>query len=162
MDYYFSTKDERAQIWDKLYKTIKNDTFYFMTGPHGIGKTFTLLGFLWHVGSNPSIHYIYINLDILSREKNFIQIIFYEAKNLFDSIEEYISAFKYVQKNLKIDDQLYPLIDTFNYLNKKILSTVICLIEYIDSNKNNKKSEDKYVIIIDQFKYINDLDNNSN
>ena len=161
MDYYFSTRDIRAQIWDKLYKIINNDTFYFMTGPHGIGKTFTLLGFLWHVGSTPFIHHIYINLDILSQDKNFIQIIFYEAINLFDNIEEYISAFKYVQKNLKFYDLINPLINTFNYLNNQILSIVICLIEYIDSIKNNKKSEDKYVIIIDQFKYINDLDNNT-
>ena len=161
MDYYYSSDDERAQIWDKLYRTIKKDTFYFLTGPHGIGKTFTLLGFLWHVRSFPYIHYIYINLDILSREKNFIQIIFYEAINLFDSIEEYKSAFKYVQNNLKFGDLIYSLMDTFNYLNRQILSTVICLIEYIDSNKSNKESKDKYVIIIDQFKYINDLDKNS-
>ena len=115
-----------------------NDKFYFMTGPHDIGKTLTLLGFLWSYGKASFIHYIYINLDALIKEKNVIQIFFYEAINLFDNITEYISAFKYVQNHLKFYDLKNSLMDTFNYLNKQILSIVICLIEYIDSIKNTK------------------------
>ena len=142
LDYYNFIQSNRAKLWAKLDKIIKKDECFFFTGPHGIGKTFTLLGFLTF-NNNKNFHYIYINLDILYKEKNYMNIIFYEARNLFESIEEFLSAFKYIQNNLK-----YP-----NFDDDGILLTIIQLIHYINEIKKNNH---KYTFFIDQFKYIND------
>ena len=131
----------------KIEQIIGNDGCFFFTGPHGIGKTFTLLGFLNFI-KYENYHHIYINLDILYNEKNYMNIIFYEARNLFESMEELISAFKYVENNL-----IYPNFSSFDHIDDGILLTIIQLIEYISKKKNKNH---KYIFVIDQFKYIND------
>ena len=158
MKFYYNDKDIRAQLIMKLKKAIRAGLFYCISGPHGIGKTFTLLNFLEHQ-EKERFHYIYINLDILKKEKNKMEILFYEAKNLFENHQQYISAFEYVKKNLKIPSLLYPMINFLETLKDVILLTVICLIEYIDNEIKNDNSI--YAIVIDQFKYINDTDYNS-
>ena len=147
LNYYNNIQSNRAKLWSKIEKIIGNDECFFFTGPHGIGKTFTLLGFLNFV-NNENYHHIYINLDILYKEKNYMNIIFYEARNLFESKEELLSAFNYVENNL-----IYPNFSSFDHIDDGILLTIIQLIEYI--NKNKKKNH-KYIFVIDQFKYIND------
>ena len=61
MKFYYNDKDIRAQLIMKLKKAIRTGLFYCITGPHGIGKTFTLLNFLEHQ-EKEKFHYIYINL----------------------------------------------------------------------------------------------------
>ena len=158
MKYYYKETDIRAQLTMILKTIIENGDFYCMTGPHGVGKTFTLLGFLSHY-KKEGFYYIYINLDVLDKEKNKMEILFYEAKNLFETKEQYISAFKYVKENLKIFSLTYPMLNFLDNLEDEILSTVICLIEYIDNKIENKNNI--YTIVIDQFKYRNDTDYNS-
>lgn len=148
MDYYRSSQDKRYYLWLEFHETVENSDSFFFTGPHGIGKTFSLLGFL-NIYNNSNFHYIYINLDILNKEKDFMKILFYEARNLFSNEEEYISAFRYLEKNLK-----YPFFDSLKKLSKDILLPVFYLMEYIISLKKN--NSEKYVIVIDQFKYIDD------
>ena len=158
MIFYNKDTDIRALLITKLQKVIKNGDFYCMTGPHGVGKTFTLLGFLTHY-KKEGFYYIYINLDVLDKEKNKMEILFYEAKNLFETKEQYISAFKYVKENLKLFSLTYPTINFMENLEDAILPTVICLIEYIDNKIENKNNT--YTIVIDQFKYRNDTDYDS-
>lgn len=158
MKFYYKETDIRALLITKLQKVIKNGDFYCMTGPHGVGKTFTLLGFLSQQ-KKEGFYYIYINLDVLDKEKNKMEILFYEAKNLFETKEQYISAFKYVKENLKIFSLTYPTINFLENLEDAILPTVICLIEYIDNKIENKNNI--YTIVIDQFKYRNDTDYDS-
>ena len=151
IDYFYSINDLRGYLWFRLEKIINKNECFFMTGPHGIGKTFTLLGFLIF-NKNKNYHYIYINLDILSQEKNFLKIIFYEAKNLFDNVEEYIKAFKYIEKSIE-----YPTFNSLEEIGNGILLTISYLIEYIDGIKINKIKDSKYIIVIDQFKYLDDI-----
>ena len=158
MIFYYKETDMRAQLTMILKNIIRNGDFYCMTGPHGVGKTFTLLGFLAHQ-KKERFYYIYINLDVLDKEKNKMEILFYEAKNLFETEEQYISAFKYVKENLKIFSLTYPTINFSENLEDAILPTVICLIEYIDNKIESKNNI--YTIVIDQFKYRNDSDYNS-
>lgn len=148
MDYYYTIYDQRFHLWLEFGTIIDGNKSFFFTGPHGIGKTFSLLGFLAFYNES-KFHYIYINLDILNKEEDFMKILFYEARNLFSNVEEYISAFKYLEKNLK-----YPFFDSLDELGKDILLPVFYLMEYIISIKKNIL--EKYVIVIDQFKYIDD------
>ena len=154
-DYYYSDGDERTEIIKYLCNIEKKGKTYFMTGPHGIGKTFTLLAFIT-INKPKEMRYIYLNLDILKNENNNMMIFFYEARNLFDNLEEYINAFKYVQENLKMASLKNQRANIFNNLKDELLSIVLCLIEYIDLNKSKKYPNLRFSIIIDQFKYIND------
>ncbi len=154
-DYYYTAGDKRSKIIKYLFNIVKKGKTHFITGPHGIGKTFTLLAFLAY--SKPKeIRYIYLNLDILKKEKNKMMIFFYEARNLFDNEEEFINAFKYIQDNLKMSSLKSQRKNFFLNLKDELLSIVICLVEYIDLEKSKKNPNLMFAIIIDQFKYIND------
>ena len=148
MDYYYSKYDQRYYLWLKFDEIINKDSCYFFSGPHGTGKTFSLLGYL-NFNKKPKFHYIYYNLDIINKTKDFMKIFCYEARNLFTDVKEFISAFQYLKDNLR-----YPLFDHIEGLKKYILLPVLYLMKYIISL--HKNIEEKYVIIIDQFKYIGD------
>lgn len=155
MKYYWNSV--RGNFFQKLAKTKDTIDYYFITGPHGIGKTFCLLGYLKYVEKEPSL---YINLDILSNSNNYMEIIFYEARNFFDSFNEMDDAFKYIQQNLFL-----PILETYSIKTSKkidngILRCVQCLLEYYDKKKIHQKAE-KIIIVVDQFKYINDNENNT-
>lgn len=152
MDFYYSENDLRAEIIKELKTIIQDDVCYFMTGPHGTGKSFTLLGFLSFEAEN-HFKYIYINLDILKNSKNKMEILFYEARNLFDNEDDYLSAFNYIKKNLKINFKYFPNKEFFLNLDFAFFPIILCLVDYLDGNKKNQM---KYVIVIDQFKYRND------
>ena len=86
-----------------------------------------------------------------------MEILLYEAKNLFKNEKDYISAFKYLKDTLNIPSLLFPLsINFLDGLHEEILLIIIHLIEYIDLNI--EKDNTKYAIVIDQFKYENDSD----
>ena len=158
-DYYYSNKDRRYTFIRFFSNIVKNGKTYFMTGPHGIGKTITLLAFIAY--SKPvQMRYIYVNLDILKKEKNKMMIFFYEARNLFDNEEEFINAFKYVQAKLKMPSLKITRKNFFKTIKDEILSIVMCLIEYIDLEKSKKNPDLIFAIIIDQFKYSNDEEYN--
>ena len=154
MVFFYSENDSRYKLMSDLTGIIQKRKTYFFTGPHGTGKTFTLLCFPIY-NHIKNFHYIYINLDILSREKNYMEILFYEAKNLFDTIEEYIDSFEYVKNNLKIselqDNDI--AIEDINEYDNGIILTIICLINYIKEIAKNKINLGYYAIIIDQFRY---------
>jgi len=152
MVYYSTASCNRVQLILKLRKISNNGEVLFFTGPHGIGKTFTLLSFLTIL--EPNINYIYINLDILTREKNNMKVLLEEAKNLFQEENEYISAFEYVKNNMIISDLESRDLYFLSSLNSELLSTVIYLIDYIELKIKNP--ENKYLIVIDQFKYETD------
>ena len=152
MVYYSTASCDRVQLILKLRKIINNGEELFFAGPHGIGKTFTLLSFLTIL--EPNIYYIYINLDILTREKNNMKVLLEEAKNLFQEENEYISAFEYVKKNMIISGLESRSLYFLSSLNSELLSTVIYLIDYIELKIKNP--ENKYLIVIDQFKYETD------
>ena len=152
MVYYSTASCDRVQLTLKLRKIINNGEELFFAGPHGIGKTFTLLSFLTIL--EPNIYYIYINLDILTREKNNMKVLLEEAKNLFQEENEYISAFEYVKKNMIISGLESRSLYFLSSLNSELLSTVIYLIDYIELKIKNP--ENKYLIVIDQFKYETD------
>ena len=157
LDFYYSNNGGRAQMTEKIKSSVKNGLNYFITGPHGIGKTFTLFGALSILSINEKFKYIYINLDILNKQKNKMEILLYEAKNLFKNEKDYISAFKYLKDTLNIPSLLFPLsINFLDGLHEEILLIIIHLIEYIDLNI--EKDNTKYAIVIDQFKYENDSD----
>ena len=84
-----------------------------------------------------------------------MEILFYEARNLFDSLEEYINSFEYVKNNLKIPElqNYYIAIKNIKEYENGIILTVICLINYIKEIINNKINKGYYAIFIDQFKY---------
>ena len=123
MVYYSTASCDRVQLILKLRKIINNGEELFFAGPHGIGKTFTLLSFLTIL--EPNIYYIYINLDILTREKNNMKVLLEEAKNLFQKENEYISAFEYVKKNMIISSLESRSLYFLSSLNSELLSTVI-------------------------------------
>ena len=157
LDFYYSNNCERAQMTEKLKFSVRKGLNYFITGPHGIGKTFTILGALSILSIKEKIRYIYINLDILNKQKNKMEILLYEAKNLFKNEEDYVSAFKYLKDKLNIPNLIFPLSNKIlDGLHEEILLIIIHLIEYI--NLNIEKDSSKYAIIIDQFKYENDTD----
>ena len=157
LDFYYSNNGGRAQMTEKFISCVKNGLNYFITGPHDIGKTFTLFGALSILSTNEKFKYIYINLDILKKQKNKMEILLYEAKNLFKNEEDYISAFEYLKDKLNIPNLIFPLNnDILDGLHEEILLIIIHLIEYIDLNI--EKDSTKYAIVIDQFKYENDSD----
>jgi DNA replication protein DnaC len=114
LDFYSSNDDGRTQMTLKLEFAVDSGLNYFITGPHGIGKTFTLLGFLSILSKIEKFRYIYINLDILNKQKNKMEILLYEAKNLFKSEKDYISACEYLKDKLIIPGLEFPLIEIFN------------------------------------------------
>ena len=114
LDFYSSNDDGRTQMTLKLEFAVDSGLNYFITGPHGIGKTFTLLSFLSFVSEIEKFRYIYINLDILNKQKNKMEILLYEAKNLFKSEKDYISACEYLKDKLIIPGLEFPLIEIFN------------------------------------------------
>ena len=132
MIFFYSENDSRYKLMSKLTGIIQKRKTYFFTGPHGTGKTFTLLCFPIY-NDIKNFHYIYINLDILSREKNFMEILFYESKNLFDTIDEYIGSFEYVKDNLKLSELQYNdiALEDINEYDNGIILTIICIINYI-------------------------------
>ena len=154
MVFFYSENDLRYELMSHLTGIIQKRKIYFFTGPHGTGKTFTLLSFPFY-NAIENFHYIYINLDILSRENNYMEILFYEARNLFDTLEEYINSFEYVKNNLKIPElqNYYIAIKNIKEYENGIILTVICLINYIKEIINNKINKGYYAIFIDQFKY---------
>jgi Cdc6-like AAA superfamily ATPase len=113
-DFYYSNNGGRAQMTEKFKSCVKNGLNYFITGPHGIGKTFSLFGALSILSTNEKFKYIYINLDILKKQKNKMEILLYEAKNLFKSEKDYISACEYLKDKLIIPGLEFPLIEIFN------------------------------------------------
>lgn len=154
MVFFYSENDSRYELMSHLTGIIQKRKIYFFTGPHGTGKTFTLLSFpIYNAIEN--FHYIYINLDILSREKKYMEILFYEARNLFDTLEEYIGSFEYIKNNLKIPalQYNYVAIKNIKEYDNGIILTVICLINYIKEIVKNKINKGYYAIFIDQFKY---------
>ena len=154
MVFFYSENDSRYELMSHLTGIIKKRKIYFFTGPHGTGKTFTLLSFpIYNAIEN--FHYIYINLDILSREKKYMEILFYEARNLFDTLKEYIGSFEYIKNNLKIPELQYNYVAIKNIkeYDNGIILTVICLINYIKEIVKNKINKGYYAIFIDQFKY---------
>ena len=154
MIFFYSENDSRYKLMSKLTGIIQKRKTYFFTGPHGTGKTFTLLCFPIY-NDIKNFHYIYINLDILSREKNFMEILFYESKNLFDTIDEYIGSFEYVKDNLKLSELQYNdiALEDINEYDNGIILTIICIINYIKEIVKKKIDIGYYAIIIDQFKY---------
>ena len=153
MDFYYSENDLRADIILQLNTIIKNGKSYFLAGPHDTGKTFTLLGFLSFEAEN-LFKYIYINLDILKKSKNKMEILFYEARNLFYNENDYITAFYYLKQNLKINSSKIPNKEFFHNLDDAIFSIIHCLVDYLEKNRKDIKM--KYVFVIDQFNYRND------
>ena len=143
---YFSL-EYRKKIWYLFFDNIhENKKEYFMTGPHGNGKTFSLLGFINSIDNLKSnLKMAYYNLDALKNSENYIDIIMYESRRLFKNIEEIKYALKYIKKNLITNNDVITIIEN--------------LINFIDLNNNNFNNNNdtiKYIIIFDQFKFIND------
>ena len=83
-----------------------------------------------------------------------MEILFYEARNLFDNEEEYINAYEYIKNNLKLPILKYHVpIGKIKECDNGIILTVICFVRYIKEIDKNKISRGFYSIIIDQFKY---------
>ncbi len=137
---YFSFKS-RKKLWDIFLNNIyENKKEYFMTGPQGNGKTFSLLGFVNSFDNlNSNIKIAYYNLDALNNSQNYLDILIYESRKLFNNIEEIKAALKYIKKTLIIYNDKIPIIEG--------------LINFIDINNNNDGI--KYIIIFDQYKYVN-------
>ena len=137
---YFSFKS-RKKLWDIFLNNIyENKKEYFMTGPQGNGKTFSLLGFVNSFDNlNSNIKIAYYNLEALNNSQNYLDILIYESRKLFNNIEEIKAALKYIKKTLIIYNDKIPIIEG--------------LINFIDINNNNDGI--KYIIIFDQYKYVN-------
>ena len=167
-------EDDNRENFNPKYKFKHfNQKEIFLTGPHGIGKTVTLLYlyiyekskkirkeeevketiskeknkdllnscqiYLNGLINKKDIYSVYFNLEILSTNNDPFQIIIYETRYLFDSIEEYQKFYK----------ELKDMITNIDFL-KFIL---IILEKFI----NMKKDKTVY-IILDQFKYKNNDD----
>ena len=130
----------------------------FLTGPHGIGKTFSLLYFLISnkmengpldseelenkmkkLRNKYQIYKAYFNLETLSKQKNYIEIIIYETRYLFNNKKDYQDFYK----------------DIYNKLaNKNYLLFIFTIFE----NFAKLYSDKNVIIILDQFKYKEEKD----
>ena len=109
---------------------------FFFTGPYSIGKTFSLLEHKLNNLSDKSKKVAYYNIEVLSKEDNYFEIIAYESRHLFEKNEEWKNIFLEVLKsNLK---------GYFNILIK--------LIELIPQ-ANSFNQSTKYIFILDQIKF---------
>ena len=88
---------------------------------------------------NSNIKIAYYNLEALNNSQNYLDILIYESRKLFNNIEEIKAALKYIKKTLIIYNDKIPIIEG--------------LINFIDINNNNDGI--KYIIIFDQYKYVN-------
>ena len=114
----------REQYW-QFFEDIKDE--YFFTGPHSIGKTFTLLSFSNY--NRKIIRKAYFNLEVLKSNKQYFEIIAYEARHLFDDNDSWKNAF------IKIKER-----DPFAII-KSLIETV------------SSKTEEKFIFILDQIKF---------
>ena len=57
-----------------------------------------------------NIKIAYYNLDALNNSQNYLDIIIYESRKLFNNIEEIKSALKYIKKSLIIYNDIIPII----------------------------------------------------
>ena len=114
----------REQYW-QFFEDIKDE--YFFTGPHSIGKTFTLLSFSNY--NRKIIRKAYFNLEVLKSNKQYFEIIAYEARHLFDDNDSWKNAF------IKIKE-------------REPFAIIKSLIELVSS-----KIEEKFIFILDQIKF---------
>ena len=76
----------RENLWHLFLNNINNKKKeYFITGPHGNGKTFTLLGFVYTYSQN-KLKAAYYNLEALNKSTNYFDIIIYESRNFNKNI----------------------------------------------------------------------------
>ena len=132
--YEIETKKKFWHTFDK-YATFKKE--YFFTGPHGIGKTFILLTYLYKKSyiNNP----VYFNMEALNNANNYFEIIAYESRRLFNNYQEFKSFFDLI-KECKNNQTIFGVIKNIisnlskgNYLNKKY----IIILDQIKIKNNN-------------------------
>ena len=114
----------REQYW-QFFEDIKDE--YFFTGPHSIGKTFTLLSFSNY--NRKKIRKAYFNLEVLKSNKQYFEIIAYEARHLFDDNDSWKNAF------IKIKE-------------REPFAIIKSLIKLVSS-----KITEKFIFILDQIKF---------
>ena len=115
---------------------------YFFTGPYCIGKTFSLLEFKADQSSENRI--AYFNLEALSTQENYFEILAYESRKLFENNEEWKELF------LKIKESNV----------KGFFKIILKLLDLIPKSKCYNK-DINYIYILDQikFKEIEETDN---
>ena len=128
---------KKKEFWNSFDSLVKlDDREFFFTGPHGIGKTFILLTYLYK--KHKEIKPVYFNLEILYNANNYFEIIAYESRRLFSNIEEFKVFFE-ILKECGNNQSIFGII-------KNIISILS------GGNFINKY----YTIILDQIK-INDI-----
>jgi hypothetical protein len=130
-EFVYYMKNKRSQIALGIEKMCINKKEYFFTGNVSIGKTFILL-YLCNMKRNDR-RKAYYNLDILSKSKEYLKIILYESRRLFDTKKEWIEAFHKIEK-----EEI-----------KTPLAMILSIIKGIDLAKKDKS----YIFIIDQIKF---------
>ncbi len=133
-EYIFFDKNEKYK-----FNFDDGEKEFFFTGPYSIGKTFSLLEYKLNSILDKTQKIAYYNLEALSKEKNYFEIIAYESRNLFENNEDWKEIFLEIS-NLGI---------------KEYFDILIKLIELIPNKKSFRKNI-KYIYILDQikFKYI--------
>ncbi len=120
--FYFT--ESRINFIDKIQSFLKKKPLLFLTGPHGIGKTVSLLS-LKLFENKIADKFIYLNLEIFSKSNKdkWIDIFKYECANIFININEFKLIFedqKIVESN-SFYNLLYNFIDLIQkleYLSK--------------------------------------------
>ena len=149
--------DERGNFCSLREFLVRNEKEIFLTGPHGIGKTFTLLYLIISdiihfydsniqhnenlvlFINNSKVYKVYFNLEVLSKEKIYFEIIIYETRFIFDSKDNYINFYK----------SIYSKLSNINYLE-----CIFIIFEEFIKIYSNKR----IIIILDQFKFSDEND----
>ena len=155
--YEHNNREKFASLFEFFEGTLKER---FLTGPHGIGKTFSLLYLLIsnkienniiyseeieneikYLRNKYQIYKAYFNLKTLTKQENYIEIIIYETRYLFNDKKDYQNFYK----------ELYNKLINKNYL--LFIFTIFGKFVELYPDK-------KVIIILDEFKYKdeNDID----
>ena len=154
--FYFT--ESRINFIDKIQSFLKKKPLIFLTGPHGIGKTVSLLS-LKLFENKIADKFIYLNLEVFSKSNKdkWIDIFKYECANIFININE----FKLIFEDQKIveSNSFYNLLYNFIDLIQKLeYSNNICIIldQYKKSESNQPLLDEikKQIIQINKIKLI--------
>ena len=134
----FILKGKRSKFLCKLNNILMKRNEVFITGLHGIGKSISLISLKYFSLLNIN-KFSYYNLDVLSSQNNWKQIIIYETSFIFDDYVKFNEIINDVTIKNPVNylDMIYYVIYFLKF--KNYLNGICFIIDQFDTNQASNK-----------------------